>query len=200
MTVIGITGPSGAGKGEVSRILNEKHGFPILNADDIYHSLVDSPSNCLDEIKLEFGNSVITNDGSLDRKALAKLVFGEENKEKLNALNSITHKHVVRKIDDSLDTLKTSATACIIDAPLLIEADLCRKCDLTISVLAQRETRAERISLRDGLTLEAAFKRIDSQKKDSFYIENTDHTVINDGDLSLLSSNIEKILQERGIV
>ena len=200
MTVIGITGPSGAGKGEVSRILNEKYGFPILNADDIYHSLVASHSDCLDEIKAEFGENIIADNGSLDRKALAKLVFGDENKEKLNALNKITLKHVVRKIDESLKKLKNTARACIIDAPLLIEADLCEKCDLTISVLAPREIRAERISSRDGLTLEAAYKRIDSQKKESFYIENTDHTVINDGDLSLLSSKTEKILQERGII
>ena len=49
MTVIGITGPSGAGKGEVSRILNEKYGFPVLDADKIYHSLVSAPSDCTSE-------------------------------------------------------------------------------------------------------------------------------------------------------
>lgn len=200
MTVIGITGPSGAGKGEVSRILKEKYGFPILDADKIYHSLVSAPSDCLNEIREEFGDGVIQENGSLDRKALSNLVFGEANKEKLNILNKITHRHVVEKIEKSLKDLKETANVCIIDAPLLIEAGLCEKCGLTISVLASKEVRAARISQRDGIGQDAALKRINSQKEDCFYINNTDCPVTNDGDLSLLSNRVEDILQKRGIV
>ena len=200
MTVIGITGPSGAGKGEVSRILNEKYLFPILNADEIYHSQVSSPSPCTEEIKAEFGEKVITQSGSLDRRALADIVFGDNNKEKLAILNKITHKHVVAEIEASLRTLSKTAKTCVIDAPLLIEAGLTQKCDITFCVLAPKDVRAARISKRDNISTEAALKRINSQKEDNFYIENTDLVIINDGDISLLSTQIESIMQDRGII
>ncbi len=200
MTVIGITGPSGAGKGEVSRILNEKYGFPVLDADEIYHSLVSSPSDCLSEIEKEFGSAVIKKNGSLDRRALSDLVFGKENKEKLNLLNKITHKHVVAEIDSSLSALENKVKACIIDAPLLIEADLCSKCDLTLSVIAPGEIRAERISQRDGIDMDSALRRINSQKEDEYYIKNTDCSIFNDGDVSLLEAKVEEIMRERGII
>lgn len=92
MTVIGITGPSGAGKGTVSKLLNEKYGFPVIDADKVYHSLVSSPSDCLEEIRKSFGDEVIGENGALDRRELAKKVLGGENSEKLALLNSITHK------------------------------------------------------------------------------------------------------------
>ena len=92
MVVIGITGPSGAGKGAVSRILNEKYGFPVLDADEIYHSIVNCPSPCLQEISEEFGRGVINPNGSLNRTALSELVFGDENKDKLKILNQIFRK------------------------------------------------------------------------------------------------------------
>ena len=200
MTVIGITGPSGAGKGELSRFLNEKYGFPILDADVIYHSLVSSPSPCLEEIKAEFGEKVIAPNGSLDRKALSDLVFGENNRDRLNLLNQITHKHVVSEIDNSLLKFRDSVKACIIDAPLLIEAGLCSKCDLTVSVLASQETRAERISKRDGIDQASALRRIRSQKEDEYYILHTSHTIVNDGDISLLRDAADKIMREEGII
>ena len=200
MTVIGITGPSGAGKGEASRLLKEKYGFAVLDADKIYHSLVSSPSPCLEEIRAEFGDKVIMQDGSLDRRALSSLVFGDKNKNKLDVLNKITHKHVVAEIEKLLDDCKGIVKACVIDAPLLIEAELTRKCDVTISILASKDIRVDRISQRDGIDKDAALKRIDSQKQDNFYIENSDYALINDGDISLLSSQIERIIHERGII
>ena len=115
-------------------------------------------------------------------------------------MNKITHKHVVAEIDSSLSALENKVKACVIDAPLLIEADLCSKCDLTLSVIASKEIRAERISQRDGIDMESALRRINSQKKDEYYINNTDYSILNDGDLPLLIVKVEKIMRERGMI
>ena len=200
MTVIGITGPSGAGKGAVSKILNEKYGFPVIDADKVYHSLVSSPSDCLEEIRKSFGDGVIDKHGALDRRELAKIVLGEENGENLMLLNSITHKYVVAEIRKMLITLKSSAPVCVIDAPLLIEAGLCNDCTFTLSVIADKSVRAERISARDGISPSAAIKRINSQKKDDFYLQNTDHSVTNNTDIESLSLSVERILSERRVI
>ena len=199
MLIIGITGPSGSGKGAVSGYLYSK-GFKVIDADVVYHDLITPPSPCIDELVSVFGKGILLDTGYIDRKALAKLVFGDENKEKLAILNKITHKYVIDRINDTLSDYKGSgAAACVIDAPLLIEAGINKDCDLTISVLAQKETRVERIMARDGLDREAATHRINSQKPDDFYKGNTDEAIYNDGDLNSLFANVDYILQKRRI-
>ncbi len=199
MAVIGITGPSGAGKGAASAILQTKYGFDVVDADRIYHSLVSAPSPCLDEITVHFGDGVIDEGGALDRAALAKLVFGEDNSDKLLLLNKITHKYVVEKILNEIERCNANATNCAVDAPLLIEAGLRQYCDFTIAVISDERTRAARIVARDKISPQKARTRISSQKSDEFYKSNTDYTLKNDGDISMLESSLEKILSERRV-
>lgn len=197
MLVIGITGPSGAGKGALSDILSS-FGMRVIDADNVYKNIIIPPSKCLDELVCNFGSQILNIDGSLDRKLLAKLVFGEENHDKLLLLNTITHKYVVQSIRETVEACRLQGEkACVIDAPLLIEAGLCSDCSVTIAVLADKAVRQERIVSRDGITIEAAMSRIGSQKDDEFYISNTDHTIYNDADIEALKSKVIKLLQDR---
>ncbi len=199
MTVIGITGPSGAGKGTVSSLLQTKYGFDVIDADSIYHSLVSAPSLCLDEIKLHFGDRVIDEHGALDRQALGKLVLGESNRDKLLLLNEITHKYVVKKIKSKIKYRREKNINCVVDAPLLFEAGLDNHCDFTVSVLADEDIRIERIIKRDNISSDNAKNRISSQKSDDYYISRTDYLIMNNGDISLLESSVMKILSERRV-
>lgn len=197
MFVIGITGPSGAGKGEVSRLLSSYGAF-IIDADNVYHKIITPPSKCLGELVDFFGDGILNNDGQLDRKTLALCVFGEENRDNLEKLNKITHKYVVDEIRQTIAALKDISIV-VIDAPLLIEADLVSDCDMTIAVLADKEARALRISERDGIDLDAAMSRINSQKTDDYYISNTDAIIRNNADIDTLSSSLLTLLEKRGI-
>ncbi len=197
MTVIGITGPSGAGKGAVSKILSG-YGAHIIDADAVYRDCITPPSDCLEELVRSFGRRILTGDGSLNRPALASLVFGEENKDKLLLLNKITHKYVVAKIRRTVSSLRAvGADACVIDAPLLIEAGLTKDCDITLAVLADKDIRIKRISERDGIDKDKALERISSQMSDEYYTKACDYTVFNNGELSELAENI-KMIAERG--
>lgn len=199
MLTIGITGPSGSGKGEVSKYLASK-GARIIDADEVYHDVITPPSACIVELSESFGKVILTDSGAIDRKILASLVFGEENKEKLEILNKITHKYVISRINDIiLDYKRQGASVCVIDAPLLIEANIVKDCDLTVSVLADESVRTDRIMLRDSIDRSAAEKRIKSQKPDSFYVEHTDETVYNNGDLTHLNQQVDTILSKRRI-
>ena len=199
MFIIGITGPSGSGKGEISKYLSSK-GAKIIDADEVYHDVISPPSACIDELVSNFGKEILTYTGTINRKNLALIVFGEENKEKLERLNKITHKYVIERINDIISGYKNQGVeACVIDAPLLIEAGIHKDCNFTMSVLAQRDARIERIMQRDGIDRLAASHRINSQKSDDFYKDNTDEVVYNDGDISSLAQNIESILQKRRI-
>ena len=199
MRIIGITGPSGAGKGLVSEILCKEYGFHAIDADKVYHALVSSPSDCLVEIQKHFGEEVVDKNGALNRAILRELVFGKENSDKLELLNKITHKHVMRAIRTEIECLDPNIKACIVDAPLLIEAGFIPECDLTISVIAQADIRADRISKRDDISMADAIKRISSQKPDSFYLDNTDYHVTNDDDIEALTRSLREIINERRV-
>ncbi len=199
MFIIGITGPSGSGKGEVSKYLSSK-GARIIDADEVYHDVITPPSDCVGELVLNFGKDILTDTGAIDRKRLASLVFGEENKDKLELLNKITHKYVISRIIDIISIYKSQGVGVgVIDAPLLIEANVIKDCDLTVSVLADESVRTDRIMLRDSIDRSAAERRIKSQKPDSFYIDHTDETVYNNGDLTSLNQQVDTILSKRRI-
>ncbi len=200
MTVIGLTGPSGAGKGEVARIMSA-YSFHIIDSDAVYHNIVSSPSPCVDELKSVFGQGVVNCDGALNRKALSAIVFKDGNQEKLSILNSITHKYVVIAIRDTISRLEgEGAQVCVIDAPLLIEAGLLSDCDFSIAVLADKEPRIKRICQRDNIDTQSATARINSQKNDEYYISGTDEVIYNNGDLYALQDDVRAILEERGVI
>ena len=122
MLVIGLTGPTGAGKSIVSELF-ASFGLPILDADQIYHSLLIPPSACLDAIAAAFSTAVLTADGHLNRPALAALVFEDSDagRERLSQLNRITHRFVIERTNELLAQYREQhLAAAVIDAPLLI--------------------------------------------------------------------------------
>lgn len=191
MFIIGITGPSGAGKGTLTSYF-KRFGMLAIDTDSVYHKLLTPPSECLDEITANFGSNVLMTDGSLNRKALANIVFQKGNADKLAILNKITHKYVIGKVHDIIRSYKLiGIDKCIIDAPLLIESGLSDECDVVISVLSNEKTRAERILERDKISLEMAYTRIKAQKPDSFYIDASDYVIYNNSDINSFYAEAE---------
>ena len=103
MIVIGVTGPSGAGKSLFCKYINEL-GLPMIDADEVYHSLLVPPSLCLKKIKEVFGDSVFNPDGTLDRKALGAVVFN--SKDKLELLNKTVLGFVLDRIREMISELE----------------------------------------------------------------------------------------------
>lgn len=200
MIILGITGPSGSGKGEVSKFLLQM-GYSVLDADAIYHNLLIPPSKCIDELVREFGRHILTAGGLVNRETLSSMVFGEENKEKLEKLNLITHKYVIDQIKKMICSMKAiGAPVCVIDAPLLIESGLCELCDFTVAILADKDIRAKRIMLRDSIEKSRADMRISSQKDDEFYMQNSDFAIFNNAGKDELRRAVTEILQMKGIM
>ena len=192
MTVIGVTGPSGAGKSLFCSYLEEL-GCLHLDCDKIYHSLVDSPSECTRALEAEFGQSVIKPDGSLDRIALGAIVFAP-GADKLRArLNEITHTFVLAEVRKAIKS--TDKSHAVIDAPLLFEAGFEKECDFTVALLASPELRLSRLTLRDNRTAEALKARMNAAPADEFYSSRATHTIINDGDADKLREAAKNILK-----
>ncbi len=198
MLVIGLTGPTGSGKGTMARAF-EACGVPVIDADAIYHKLLKPPSRCLWEIADRFGSDVLLPDGSLNRRALGELVFSDS--EALGVLNSISHRYVMKEIHAELDRLRRAQTrAVVIDAPQLFEAGADRDCNVIVSVLADARLRMERIVLRDGIDAERAHRRMAVQKSDEFFRSHSNYIIENNGNPDLLLAAVHRILRETGVV
>lgn len=185
--IFGITGPTGAGKTTVSKVF-ENLGVYVIDADKVARIVMEPGHKCLDEVRAAFGTEVIRNDGTLDRKRLGDIVFSDA--AKLKKLNSISHKHISREISHMIFIAKADMIA--IDGAVLIGSGIDKQCRCIVSVIASPETRMSRICARDGISTEDAKKRINSQKNNKFYIENSDYIIYNDKNSSL-SDRIKEV-------
>ena len=200
MKIIGLTGPSGAGKSHCARFL-ESLSFPVIDADKVYHALIEKDSPCVRELVSEFGQEILNDNRGIDRKALGNIVFSDQSRSKTERLNRITHKFVKDETIRLIELYRSQGTlAVIIDAPLLFEADFHLFCDFSISVLAPRDLRVSRIIARDALTEVQANARISAQKEDSYYAERSDYVITNDSDEEHLTERIKAVLQKEGLL
>lgn len=178
MKIIGVTGPTGSGKTLLTEYFASLD-ITTINADELYHSMLIPPSACLDAIREKFGDAVFLEDGELSREKLGKIVFSD--KEKLDLLNQTVLGIVLDEIRRKIAILKENGNEfLIIDAPTLIESGFHRECDTVISVIAPKDERIRRISLRDSISLQRATERVRAQKEDSFYADNSDEVIYND--------------------
>lgn len=194
MKIVGLTGGSGTGKGTVAKIFAE-YGIPSVDTDAVYHELLENDRELNLELAAAFGAGILGEDGKVNRKLLAATVFGKENTPALlHTLNQITHKYVMSETKKRLAEYANTAPAALIDAPLLFEAGLDSWCEAVIGVLADRETRIQRVMKRDGIDRAAAIRRIDAQPDDNFFRERCNIVLENNGDLAQLKEKVRKIL------
>ena len=159
--VIGLTGGIGSGKTEAARYL-ESLGAARFDADEVSRALTAPGGAALPAIRAAFGEDVFQPDGTLDRRALGSVVFGNENARA--RLNRIIHPLVKQLTHRRIEEARLSgASLCVLDMPLLYEADMAGLCDCVWCVWLPRDEQLRRLMARDGFTRQEAEARIASQ-------------------------------------
>lgn len=174
--IIGVTGTSGAGKSEISKILKKIYNLYIIDADEVAKNLSNNSKEYLDEIVNEFGNEILKNDGKLNREKLGELIYN--SKEQRELLNDITLKYIVVEIENIIK-LHENEKGIVIDAPLLFESGLNDICDTIIGVVANKKIKLKRLKNRDLLKTEILEKRLESQNDNNFFIRNCNIVIKN---------------------
>lgn len=170
--IIGLTGQTGAGKSTVSNLFRTMN-MPVIDADVVARKVLDEDKSLILRLAEIFGNDIINKDKSLNRGLLASRAFS--SKENVEKLNKIMFPAITLKMNKDINDLKNlSCEFIILDAPLLFESKLNELCTTVISVVADYNTRLDRIVTRDKITIELAKKRMSMQKSEEFFKNNSD--------------------------
>ena len=173
MIVIGLTGPTGAGKTTALAVLAEM-GFEVVDCDSLYDRLLQTDEALRQSLTDAFGQ-VFLPDGQLDRRTLAERVFSDP--AELAKLNAVVFPVVSAAVEQKVKNCSQKGVA--IDAVNLVESGLNRMCDAAVAVTAAPAIRLGRIMARDHLTREQAQARISAQKPDGSYKDFCTHILEN---------------------
>ena len=167
-------------------------GATIIDADELAREAVRPETQALRDIVKRWGKDVVKDDGSLDREALRRIVFADQNE--LDALNRIVHPGVTRMRDREVARAKERGdpiVVCVI--PLLFERNLVDEFDAIVLVDAPRPVRLERLVTARGLEETEAMNMIAAQMPAELKRARADFVIDNDGDVAALEARVDEV-------
>lgn len=194
MFVVALTGGIGSGKTTVSEIFKEKK-IPILDTDVISREIVEPEQPAYQEIIKVFSEEILNNDKSINRKALAKLIFSST--EKRLQLEGILHPIIWQKVKSQLNSL--SSSYCIVVVPLLLE-NITQineiEFDRILVIDTEEELQIKRCQLRDNSESTEIKNIINSQVSRQTRINAADDVILNTENINSLDEKVEYLHQQ----
>lgn len=192
MLILGLTGGIGCGKSSLSNIFRNLN-ISIVDADIISRKIFEDKI-LLKKVFDYFGQNIKNDDGTLNRKALGKIVFNDE--EKLRELNNLTHPRIRERIISEIDEIRKKGEGIVIlDAAILVESGFLDMVDKLLVVTCQQEVQINRIKNRDNCSEQEAISRINSQMSQEEKSKYGDYIIDNSGTIIELESKAHKFIE-----
>ncbi|KAM6295439.1 bifunctional coenzyme A synthase [Aegotheles albertisi] len=167
--VIGLTGGTGSGKTSIARLLGQLGAF-LIDADKLGHAVYVPGGPAYEQVVAAFGAEILNEDGTINRKVLGAKVFG--NQEQLKSLTDIVWPEIARMVREQIKEADAQGKAvCVLDAAVLLEAGWQDMVHEVWTAIIPEEEAVKRIMARDGLSEEAARRRLRSQMPNGQHVE-----------------------------
>ena len=186
---IGLTGGIACGKSVVLEMFKEA-GWHTLSADALVHELLDHDPEVIEAVISKFGVEVKASDASLNKKAIAKVVFADSQQREW--LEGLLHPLVRKRWTSALD--EEPDKNWVVEIPLLFEKKLEKDFDLVVCLSSSRENQLERLQSR-GMNEADAEARIASQAPLAEKIEKSDFVLTNTGSLNFLRKQFQILIE-----
>lgn len=189
---VGLTGGVASGKSTVSEILREL-GAVVVDADVLAREVVMAGTPGLREVVAEFGPEVLTADGELDRAAVARVVFADDDARR--RLEAIIHP-LVRAAAAEVAAAAAPGALVVHDVPLLVETGQAGAYDAVVVVDVPPDVQVERMMRERGMTREDAEARIRAQAGRDKRLAVATHVIDNTGTLDDLRRRVREVYDE----
>ncbi|NWF94320.1 MAG: dephospho-CoA kinase [Syntrophaceae bacterium] len=195
MLVVGLTGGVASGKTAVSRIWREEGAY-LIDADQIARELVQPDMPAWHELQRAFGQEILQEDGSVDRRRLAKKVFSDPGQRDL--LNRILHPRIKAEVARRVEEIsrRDPDAIVVVDAALLIETGDYKEMDRLVLVTSTEEQQIQRLRSRDGITVEEAEKVLSAQMSLEEKLKVADFIIRNEGSLEETNVRAREVFKE----
>jgi len=195
MVIVALTGGIGSGKSTVAGMFKDEGAY-VIDFDQLARSVVEPDKPAWRDIVDYFGPEILSPNRTLNRSALAEIVFSDDESRK--ALEGFTHPRIFEESDALVKAIKRKDpfSVVIIDFPLLFELELNKKFDRVIVVYVPRAVQLKRIIERDGLAREEAEKRLNSQVSIEEKRSLSDYIINSEGDLNDTRNQVRKAINE----
>ena len=193
MKIYGLTGNIGSGKSTVAGMLRELGAFTV-DADRVAREIVRPGEPALSEIVNCFGREVLRADGTLDRGALAEIVFADE--EDRRRLNAITHPRILERIKEEISA-RSGGQVAFVEASLIDRGGggLDGLIDALVVVTCPDGLRERRVAARDGMSPGEIRRRMDSQVSEAEKASQADFLIENSSDMDNLRARVDELFE-----
>lgn len=193
--LVGLTGGIACGKSAVAELFLAKNGVGLVDADQVSRDIVQPGRRRLKRLAEAFGKDLIRSDGTLDRQALAQIVYSDS--ALLAKLNRIMHPEILQECQQQIFECSKQNDVVVVMAPLLYEVGADALVDTTWVVYVEPEVQLRRLMSRDSLTREQALARVTAQIPLEEKLRRADVCLDNNGDLADLARAFEVCWQEK---
>ena len=202
LLIVGLVGRAGSGKSSVAAALAARDAI-VIDADQIGHEVTDRDPDVRAALLAEYGPAVYLDDGTLNRRLVATLVF--QSPPALAALNRLVHPRIIQRVRARIARLAAEGFRgpVVVDAALMLDWGFEHECDAILAVIAPEEAQVARLVASRGWSDAEARRRLAAQKTNAYFRDAADEVIDNSGEQAALGPAVDaalsRLLAVRGI-